>query len=58
MTDTAYTSLLSVFTTVTETTQNYTCAEELQHVQSEYAMKSPDCDQYWSAQDHVSRLKN
>lgn len=41
-----------VFTTVTETTQNYTCAEELLHVQSEYAMKSPDCDQYWSAQDH------
>ncbi|KTG02209.1 hypothetical protein cypCar_00023889 [Cyprinus carpio] len=42
----------TVFTTVTETTQNYTCAEELHHVQSEYAMKSPDCDQYWSAQDH------
>ncbi len=53
-----YTSLPSVFTTVTETTQNYTCVEELHHVQSEYAMKSPDCDQYWSAQDHVSRLKN
>ncbi|KAK7158046.1 hypothetical protein R3I93_009292 [Phoxinus phoxinus] len=40
-----------VWTKVTETTQSYTCTEDLHHVESEYAMKHPDCDQYWSAQD-------
>lgn len=41
-----------VCTIVTETIQIYNCTEELHHVESEYAMQNPDCDQYWSAQDH------
>ncbi|KAK2902766.1 hypothetical protein QQF64_010385 [Cirrhinus molitorella] len=44
--------IVPAFTTVIETTQHYNCTEELHHAQSEYAIKNPDCDQYWSSQDH------
>lgn len=37
--------------TVTETTQTYNCTGKLRYVESEYALKNPDCDQHWSAEE-------
>lgn len=36
------------------TSQDYICTGDLNHVESEYAMKNPHCDQYWSYKDYVS----
>lgn len=47
-------SLVLVMAEVKETSQDYSCTGDLHHVESEYAMKNPDCDHYWSYQDHVS----
>lgn len=41
-----------VISSVIETAQEYSCTGEPHHLEFQYAMKNPDCDQYWSVQDH------
>ncbi|KAA0703534.1 hypothetical protein E1301_Tti014203 [Triplophysa tibetana] len=44
--------LPNVTAEVKVTSQDYICTGDLNHVESEHAMKNPSCDQYWSYKDY------